>query len=244
MRSALIGIASAAISIVAAGCTNGVESAAVASNTVDLSAVARDAAADIGNYSAVAPIPADETAAGDVVRGMFAALLDRRWDAVRVAWRDPASAWPLEGTRRGYDRFMAEVGRAVPDARSDEMTVPLEVVGTPARGEQSLYVGEAALVREPASTGRWRIVSVELSPPMPARITATYRCTGGAMLAVAFDNRRQTAVVTSGRAAWRLEQQRVASGIVYTGDGAALRGKGRDADWTVPGGSTVRCRTV
>jgi membrane-bound inhibitor of C-type lysozyme len=244
VRSALIGIASAAFGIVAAGCTNGVESAAKANNAVDLSAVAKDAAADIGNYSVVAPVPPNEKAAGDVVRGMFAALLDRRLDAARVAWRDPASARKLEGERRGYDRFMAEVGRAVPDARNDEMTVPLEVVGTPAKGEQALYVGEAALVREPAGTGDWRIVSVELSPPMPARITATYRCTGGAMLAVAFDNRRQTAVVTSGRAAWRLEQQRAASGIDYTGDGAVLRGKGRDADWTVPGGSTVRCRTA
>ena len=244
MRSALIGIASAAIGIVAAGCTNGVESAAVASNTVDLSAVARDAVADIGNYSAVAPIPADEQAAGDVVRGMFAALLDRRWDAARAAWRDPASAHRLEGERRGYDRFVAEVGRAVPDGRADDMAVPLEIVATPAKGVQQLYVGEAALIREPATTGHWRIDRVELSPAMPARAAATYRCDSGTILSVAFDNRRQTAVATSGRATWRLEQQRAASGIAYSGDGALLRGKGRDADWSVPGGSIVRCRTV
>ncbi len=241
MLCARIGIALTLVSLIGTGCTNEVEASAKTGNAIDLAAAANEAAADIGNYAGVAAVPADEQAAGDRVRGMFAALVDRRWGEARAAWRDPAATVRLERERRRYHRFLAEVGRAVSGQRVGTMTVPLEIVATTADGRQMLYIGEAALHRAAVGAGAWKIDRVDLSPAMPAHVDTVYRCADGRSLTVAFDNRRQTALAGMGRSTWRLEQQRVASGIGYSGQGAELRGQGRDADWRVPGQPPLRC---
>ncbi|KQR83067.1 MliC family protein [Sphingomonas sp. Leaf343] len=229
------------MSLIGTGCTNEVEASAKTGNAIDLAAAANEAAADIGNYAAVAAVPADEQAAGDVVRGMFAALVDRRWRDARLDWRDPANMGRVERERDGYERFIAEVGRAVADRSVDAMTVPLEIVATAAGGRQMLYTGEATLQRGRSGDRAWKIERIDLSPAIPVRVDAVYRCADGRSLTVVFDNRRQTALADMGRTTWRLEQQRVASGIGYSGQGAELRGQGRDADWRVPGQPPLRC---
>ena len=76
-------------------------------------------------------------------------------------------------------------------------------------------------------------------------VQAVYICENAQQLTVDFDNPRQMATVrTSEGLAHDLYQQRAADGIWYRADGYDLRGRGKDATWSVAGKPPTNCRAV
>ena len=67
-----------------------------------------------------------------------------------------------------------------------------------------------------------------------------FACEDGGKLTVVFTGAAATATDAHGRVV-RLAQQESGSGILYEGEGYALRGKGEEIDWTQADGSTLAC---
>lgn len=77
---------------------------------------------------------------------------------------------------------------------------------------------------------------------LPPMVSTTFQCENGSSFWVRFDNRDDSALVRFGDdLEMRLEGQRVASGIHYSGFGHDLRGKGGEVVLTRPTGDSVRC---
>jgi membrane-bound inhibitor of C-type lysozyme len=75
----------------------------------------------------------------------------------------------------------------------------------------------------------------------PVRAPAVaYTCEGGVRLDVQFEPERALALLPDGRTV-RLVQQVSASGFWYAGEGHVLRGKGREAQWTVGEAAPLAC---
>jgi membrane-bound inhibitor of C-type lysozyme len=79
---------------------------------------------------------------------------------------------------------------------------------------------------------------VAATPAAPR--TATFACEDGSSLTVQFESGTATATVTNGRTV-HLAQQETGSGILYEGDGYALRGKGQEMTWTAADGTSLAC---
>lgn len=147
------------------------------------------------------------------------------------------------------------------------VTVPVQVYGRLREGNKPIYMlGTVTLHRtevDGASKAQrsWRIRSADIKPrpegiatpapkPSPSatvdnRSNARYRCIDGSRLLVSFDPDNRTATVSrGGKIVAKLTQQRVASGISYTGGGYELRGKGDDMDFTAPGQPPLPCTAI
>lgn len=73
-----------------------------------------------------------------------------------------------------------------------------------------------------------------------APIKAVYECTDGTQLTVLFVRSAAKVTMPDGRTA-RLPQQRSGSGMRYANSRQELRGKGREATWTVGRGAPLAC---
>lgn len=111
--------------------------------------------------------------------------------------------------------------------------------GCSERGDDNAVDLDASASRASADIANYADATRSRSRPKSAG--AMYDCADGTVLAVRFDNRADTAAVRISGKPLTLAQKRAASGIWYAGDGAELRGKGRAATWTAPGGAAVDC---
>jgi heat shock protein HslJ len=68
----------------------------------------------------------------------------------------------------------------------------------------------------------------------------TYVCEGNANMALAFGD--GTAILRLAEGDVTLSSQPVASGVLYSGSGHSLQGKGPELDWTDPSGAVRHCR--
>jgi heat shock protein HslJ len=79
------------------------------------------------------------------------------------------------------------------------------------------------------------------SPDMTGQVrSVTFACEDGARLAVSFHGGTATLTDPQGRA-FHLAQQETGSGILYSGEGQTLRGKGEEMTWTAPDGTPRAC---
>lgn len=78
-------------------------------------------------------------------------------------------------------------------------------------------------------------------PAAPPQVA--YDCDDGSSLVVQF-SAAAAQVKTQIGDTYALVQQPSASGILYTGDGNTLRGKGDQAVWSTPGGAQKTCRAL
>jgi heat shock protein HslJ len=77
--------------------------------------------------------------------------------------------------------------------------------------------------------------------PAPAvEHDVAFACEDGSKLTVVFAGGAATATTAQGRTI-HLVQQESGSGILYAGEGYALRGKGEEVDWTMADGNALAC---
>ncbi|HYD43825.1 MAG TPA: MliC family protein [Phenylobacterium sp.] len=80
------------------------------------------------------------------------------------------------------------------------------------------------------------------TPETPPTTVAVYRCDDGQTLKATFDNgRNRVRMILGDGSITTLEGQVVASGIHYANDWYDLRGKGREATFTVKDRSPTNC---
>jgi heat shock protein HslJ len=80
------------------------------------------------------------------------------------------------------------------------------------------------------------------APAPPRGRSVDFACEDGNRLTVVFAGGAATATDAHGRVV-HLAQQESGSGILYEGEGYALRGKGDDIDWTMADGNALACST-
>jgi len=79
----------------------------------------------------------------------------------------------------------------------------------------------------------------------PPRSDVAYSCADGSHLAVAFDRAAGRALVSEdGGASLNLAVQISGTGFRYRGEGAEIRGRGDELQWTSPAGGTTDCRAI
>ncbi|WP_326536372.1 MliC family protein [Pseudorhodoferax sp.] len=70
-----------------------------------------------------------------------------------------------------------------------------------------------------------------------------YACEGGMRIELRFEREQALATLADGYQV-RLQQQPSGSGFWYAGEGHVLRGKGREAQWTVGQAAPVACLVI
>lgn len=79
----------------------------------------------------------------------------------------------------------------------------------------------------------------DLAKPADEAIEAAFQCTDGARFDVTFTGDK--ARLTIGGTTYLLVQERTASGYAYAGAGHSLHGKGSEATWIEPSGTSHTC---
>lgn len=77
-------------------------------------------------------------------------------------------------------------------------------------------------------------------PAAAAQHNVAFACEDGSRLTVLFEGSAASATDAHGRTI-HLTQQETGSGILYEGEGYALRGKGDEIDWTMADGNALAC---
>lgn len=261
-------VAAVALGLLLAGC-GGDNRAEPERNAAEAAAVPAPPAAAPApaatDTPAAAEVPEDGNAAAarGLVQRYYTLIGSGDYATARRLWRQngEASAMDPQAFARSFARYaryratVGEPGRIDAGAGQRYVTVPVEVRATPADGGAAIHQqGKVTLHRSgdidgaTAEQRAWRIERIELEPvageavEVPDAVTARYRCRDGSTLAVAFDNRADTATLRQGgRLLGVLQGQRPASGIWYAGDGMTLRGKGDRATFTPRDGPPTEC---
>lgn len=208
---------------------------------------------------AAAPAIDDAQAAARVV-GQYFALIEagdycaawRLWDG-----EGRGSGHSVTAFAAGFARFgdhHADIGTPLPiESRGGQLYVTFPIRIDARLRDDDRHVAMAGLLTmvrsaDPTVPTGWRISASSigaLPAGMPAIATAHYTCRRAPAFAVRFDNRAGTATIENGtRPAPVMAIQRAASGIWYRGGGYELRGKGRNATLTRPGGAPVSCTAI
>jgi membrane-bound inhibitor of C-type lysozyme len=215
--------------------------------------------------------PDSAQGAANVVQTYYALLEAGKYAQAYALWEPGAAGMSKQAFAASFAKFSeyhANIGAPGDiDAGAGQryVTVPVQVYGRLKDGKAFNMRGTVTLHRTvvdgatPAQK-RWHIRSADIKPrpgeaaPGPApspsatvdnRSTARYRCIDGSRIVAAFDPDRGTVTVSrAGRRLAVLRQQRVASGISYSGGGYALRGKGDAMDFTAPGQPPLPCTAI
>lgn len=208
--------------------------------------------------------------AATVVERYYALLESGQYRGAWMLWSNTGRASGMSETDFAasfakYAEYHANVG--APDAiqagaGQRYVTVPVQVYGRLKAGNRPFnMIGTVTLQRTVVDGAsdeakRWRIRSADIKPrpgaavPSPEqtvdnRSTARYRCIDGGRLVVRYDPDNGAAtVLRAGKQLGVLTQQRVASGIAYSGGGYELRAKGNDMTFTAPGQPPLPCTVI
>lgn len=203
-------------------------------------------------------------AAVDVLRRYFDHIAARRYRQAWLLWGHggQASGKTARDFAAGFARYstyratLGTPGEIDAGAGQRYIAIPVTVEAVARNGVAERLSGTITLHRTGAIPGateeqrNWRLYAADLSPDAaPAgevadnRSTARYACADGAVLVAEYDpdNRRVT-IRHGGERPVALTQQRVESGLRYTGNGHVLRVRGDRAVFTAPGVDPVACR--
>ena len=218
-----------------------------------------------------APFTEDSAQGGaNVVQTYYALLGEGKYHQAWALWENGGratgmSAADFAASFAKYSEYHANIGAPGDiDAGAGQryVTVPVQIYGKLKSGAAFNMRGTITLHRTEvdgatAEQRKWRIRATDIKPrpgevatgPQPGdvdnRSTARYRCIDGSRITAAFDPDKGIVTVTPrGARSVTLKQQRVASGISYTGGGYALSGKGDEMTFTGPRQPPLPCTAI
>lgn len=218
--------------------------------------------------------PESAQGAADVVQTYYAHLEQGDFRKAWLLWGDHGhasgmTAQAFAASFGKYSEYHANIGapgEIDAGAGQRHVTVPVQLYGRLKEGAKPFYmIGTVTLHRTEVDGAsveqrRWRISGTDIKPrpgeatpaPQPSpsatvdnRSTARYRCIDGSKITASFDpDKGIVTIVRAGKRLATLRQQRVASGISYSGGGYEFRGKGDDMDFTAPRRPPLPCTAI